>query len=312
MNSRPRLLTQTASVISIALWLVAPKTGEAQYMFLDSSRDGVASVSDKVAVEGETTVDVWLVTNKDSFGMPAKLDATENSRLTVNSYEVILRAEDGEVKFGPYVNLQPTMTLALEQARTQREFRFGYLGPDILPPGKYLLGRFTTKVISGNPSLSIVPTSEIDPRFRTSFGSKALGRDQDNTLKLESKSLDRTASGDSEGDWSEVAGLQRDTPRVAAALTRSNASMTSEVSPGVSIVNRGGQVMDVHTKAIGTLRVTMFDVQGRAVRVLAQERNAAAGSHTFPLHGLAIASGIYFYKVETGDGIFTGRCMLLR
>jgi hypothetical protein len=67
----------------------------------------------------------------------------------------------------------------------------------------------------------------------------------------------------------------------------------------------------------GRLRVTVHDVQGRVVARLSDTKAAPAGEHRFRLGsgaraGVELASGLYFYRVETAEGVRTGRFTVLK
>jgi flagellar hook capping protein FlgD len=67
----------------------------------------------------------------------------------------------------------------------------------------------------------------------------------------------------------------------------------------------------------GPLRVTLYDAQGRFVRELARETNAAAGPREITVDGLdakgkPLASGVYFFRVESADGMHNGRFAIVR
>ncbi len=67
----------------------------------------------------------------------------------------------------------------------------------------------------------------------------------------------------------------------------------------------------------GPLRVALFDVSGRRVRVLVDRSHVPGGYHTFRFDGRTdaggtLASGVYFYQVESIEGIARGRISVLR
>ena len=71
------------------------------------------------------------------------------------------------------------------------------------------------------------------------------------------------------------------------------------------------------TKTPGPVTVKMFDLHGRLVRSLAEAPLLPAGVHEFRIdgrgeRGQTLASGLYFYRVETADGIVTGRIAILK
>ncbi len=66
------------------------------------------------------------------------------------------------------------------------------------------------------------------------------------------------------------------------------------------------------TSRPGWLRVTLYDVTGRWVRSLLDEPNAPAGFHEVSVdgrdrRGQMLASGMYFYRIQAGEGTSSGR-----
>jgi hypothetical protein len=71
------------------------------------------------------------------------------------------------------------------------------------------------------------------------------------------------------------------------------------------------------TTRSGSVRVRLFDLRGRLTRELLAESNVDAGKHEFPLvmqdeRGRPLGSGIYFYRVETAEGVLMGRLAVLK
>lgn len=71
------------------------------------------------------------------------------------------------------------------------------------------------------------------------------------------------------------------------------------------------------TKTPGAVRVSLFDIQGRFVRRLWESETAAPGAHEVTVEargadGRALSSGVYFYRIETRDGVDTGRFTVLK
>ncbi|HEX5030781.1 MAG TPA: FG-GAP-like repeat-containing protein [Candidatus Eisenbacteria bacterium] len=67
----------------------------------------------------------------------------------------------------------------------------------------------------------------------------------------------------------------------------------------------------------GRLRAVLFDVSGRLVRVLIDEPQAAAGFREVAIdgrdaHGNPLATGIYFYRVESAGDTRTGQLVVLK
>jgi hypothetical protein len=80
---------------------------------------------------------------------------------------------------------------------------------------------------------------------------------------------------------------------------------------------RGSGVLTFRTSSQGSLRVRVFDIAGRLVQTLLDDRASPAGYHDVQVGRVgntarAIPSGMYFYKIESPDGIASGRFLLLR
>jgi hypothetical protein len=71
------------------------------------------------------------------------------------------------------------------------------------------------------------------------------------------------------------------------------------------------------TTVAGAARLTLFDSHGRRVRTLLEVESLPPGYHDLSItpqgeNGHALPSGIYFYRLETKEGVRTGRLTLLR
>ena len=81
-------------------------------------------------------------------------------------------------------------------------------------------------------------------------------------------------------------------------------------------LNPGG-ILRLTTSRDGFVRVRMFDLQGRVVRVLEDRAMVPAGAHDVRIDGRntsgqTLASGVYFYEVETVEGSLRGRITVLK
>ncbi|HET9952592.1 MAG TPA: PKD domain-containing protein [Candidatus Eisenbacteria bacterium] len=170
-----------AAVVSLA---VVAHPVQAQFMFLDANGDGVHDASDVLPASGLATVEVWIVTNANRDGSPAACASDPASALTINSYEVILRAEGGTVAYGALQNLMTDWSTSFGHAGDEVEFYAGFGGASIETPGTYRLGRVTIEALSGSPRIVIAPSTRLVPAGQTSFGSLCPGADNDNTMKL--------------------------------------------------------------------------------------------------------------------------------
>jgi len=80
---------------------------------------------------------------------------------------------------------------------------------------------------------------------------------------------------------------------------------------------RSRSILTFVVSQAGYLRITLFDVAGRQVRSLLDERNASAGTHRVWLDGTddrgqKLPSGVYFYSVRTQNAVLKGRFIVLR
>jgi hypothetical protein len=76
----------------------------------------------------------------------------------------------------------------------------------------------------------------------------------------------------------------------------------------------GNATVYVTSAKFGALAVRLFDVRGRLVRTLLDERFAAPGLHTVevdPSRGSKLPAGLYFYQVTGAGGTRTGRVTIL-
>jgi len=79
---------------------------------------------------------------------------------------------------------------------------------------------------------------------------------------------------------------------------------------------RSAATLSFATSRPGVLRVDVVDVAGRRVRQLANDMDAPAGMHELTIStnggGEPLGQGIYFYRIEAGEGLRTGRFVVLR
>jgi PKD repeat protein len=76
-------------------------------------------------------------------------------------------------------------------------------------------------------------------------------------------------------------------------------------------------VLTFSTHTAGHVRVRLFDASGRLVKTLVDEPYMTAGIHDVHVGarndtGGRLASGIYFYHIETAEGSFTGRAAIVQ
>ena len=81
-------------------------------------------------------------------------------------------------------------------------------------------------------------------------------------------------------------------------------------------INPSG-ILTFTTAAPGNVTVRLFDLQGHVVRTVAKGMPVQAGAHELRLDGRgdggdALASGVYFYRIETAEGALAGRVAILK
>lgn len=182
------------SLLGAALLLVLPSVASAQYMYLDTNSDTVNDAGDVIQPTGTTTVEFYLVTNKNRAGEAAACSIDDTLPMTLYSYFIVLDVVGGTVNWGPFQNTIPSFTTAFQTGSNPTQFAVGFGSSTPLQPGRYRLGRLTLTVTSGTPSLRIGTTTSFAQDV-TSFGSSCYGMDFDNTLKLGS-------------DWTDADGVR--------------------------------------------------------------------------------------------------------
>ncbi len=189
-----RLVLSAALVLGAAFLSAQAPPAYAQYMYLDANGDGVHTEADVLPATGVTSVDVWIVTNQNRDGTAAACAVESSSALTINSYEIILRAEGGTLTYGAFQNAILEFSTSFGARSDETDAYFGVGGGSIKPAGRYRLARVSVAVVSGAPSISIAPSTHLAAIYQTSFGCQCPGLDQDNTMKLGS-------------DWQDADGL---------------------------------------------------------------------------------------------------------
>jgi hypothetical protein len=101
---------------------------------------------------------------------------------------------------------------------------------------------------------------------------------------------------------------------VALTVQGSNQPLSASVSPNP--LNPRG-TLRFTTSRVGRITATLYDLQGRRVRLLTQISAAQPGEQRIEIDGRSdtgtpLASGIYFYRVETSEGSVEGRLSILK
>jgi hypothetical protein len=144
-------------------------------MYLDVDGDSVHTEADVLPSSGTTTAWLWLITNRNRDGTNVICSADPSQEVTINSYEVILRALGGTVEWGAFENLMSSAATSFGLKRDPVEMYAGFGGASALPPGKYRLARLAITPTSGSPTLLFAATSRLNPAGYTSFGCQCPG-----------------------------------------------------------------------------------------------------------------------------------------
>lgn len=182
-------------LVAVVALVAFAAPAHSQYMFLDTNNDGVCDAND-VLGPASTSVDVWLDTDSNADTSPATCTQS-SANLTINSYEVIVRAT-GAITLGAWTdNMSFATNFGDFTAGTDAYHGRG--SGTVLAPGLYKLGSLAISGVAAGATLSIVGSSSANPVGNTSFGSQCEGGDFDNTMKLTF-------------DWNDVCGTASPTP----------------------------------------------------------------------------------------------------
>ncbi len=304
------------SVMLTVTWMtvVLASTGSAQFLYLDANGDGRNDRTDRLATAESTRVDIWLQTDKNADGSPALCRGPVDQPFTINSYEFILRSVGGTVEWGTYTNLQPRMRFHLGPLKNATDYYQYFGGLTSLPPGRYKLGTMTLNAQVGNPRIVLASSSSLWALAHTSFGSYCAGKDGDHTVRFTD---DPTKLGspvvELPGDWADASGLDapRDAVQLAQAMSATLASFSVSISPNPA---NPEATIEVQTTKAGPLRVQIFDISGRLVRTVLNDRSAGTGKHSIRIPGRsgALPSGIYLYRVEAVERTVIGKIVILK
>ena len=184
-------------LVAVVALVAFAAPAHSQYMYLDVNGDGVNTAAD-ILTPSSTQVDVYVDTNNNKDGSPVTCAQSANN-LTMNSYEVILRAT-GSITYGTWTDLMSFATI-LGDAQAGGDFYAGRGSGTILQPlaNPFHVGFVTVSGVSAGTTLAIVSSTSASSFAETAFGSACEGNDFDNTMKLGS-------------DWFDVSGTYSSTP----------------------------------------------------------------------------------------------------
>ena len=146
---------------AVALLGLYAAPASAQYMFLDANGDGLYdAATDKLNPNGTpTTVDVYLITDKNRDGSTAVCDADGTSPLNMNSYVINLLAAGGTVTYSSFINqMGPDFGINFLEINTgDGGYKNGFAnGSTSVLAGKYKIATITITGNTGAPSINIV------------------------------------------------------------------------------------------------------------------------------------------------------------
>lgn len=72
------------------------------------------------------------------------------------------------------------------------------------------------------------------------------------------------------------------------------------IVPTVELPNNNSQTLRVNLKEASTLKITLFDVEGRLVKEVFDGK-AANGINDFSINVSTLASSLYFYRIQTNS-----------
>jgi hypothetical protein len=170
-------------VLALVLLAAAP-AAYAQYIYLDSNRDGVCNGGDLITTATDS-VDVWLDTAHNLDGSLAVCSTGEP--LSIDAYEIIVHGSD--MTFLGYTNKRPEFTVATPLLVGGTDATVGYAAEfantNNLPPGRYVLGTMAVQRANQNcPALFLVSSTAARPSAVTGFRSECQGNAADQWIKL--------------------------------------------------------------------------------------------------------------------------------
>jgi hypothetical protein len=76
-------------------------------------------------------------------------------------------------------------------------------------------------------------------------------------------------------------------------------------------------ILSFSTREAGSVRIGLYDVNGRFVRRLLEEPTLASGDHRIRIDGRdaggrKLASGVYFYRIQAGTEVIRGRVSIVK
>jgi hypothetical protein len=175
MSVKPRFAC--VALLTLAVLVNVPHAA-AQYLFLDADGDGVNSgFSEWPPITDTTTVDVYVVTNRNADGSPAACDPSAGP-LDLWYYTLNILSQGAPFAVVGIENQIPGMTELFPPFTNAYGVTVGYSTNNPLPPGTHLLLRLKVMFVWGNycPTMTIVSSSCYSlPNVGTEIGSSCAG-----------------------------------------------------------------------------------------------------------------------------------------
>jgi hypothetical protein len=309
-------MRQGMRLIVVVVGVLLAVTGRAQFMYLDVDGDQLPTASDRFAMDVWTSVDVWLVSDRNVDDSVSQLLGDDGGMPAVGSYEFILRATGGTVEWGEYNNPIETMDVSFGEYSSETDFYTGFGGVGFLGAGRHHLGSIKVRPKSGKPSLEFAESSPVWGSAQTAFGSRAAGAEGDNTLRFGRSIGAPREPSRLRGDWGGSLGvLASGSVSMSASVAKATESRLFGVRAHPVPANPVA-VLTVSTTRRGRIRVQLFDVRGSLVRRVADIAGAPPGDYPFTVvrtpDMAPLASGVLFYRVECDEGTVDGRLVILK
>ncbi len=289
-------------VFSLLVLLALAGSARAQYMWLDSNGDGINDATDVLNPVGvPTTVDVYLDTAHNKDGSAAICD-TGDGAMYIWNYNVCVKLTNGTASFGGFLNYLKSALTTHGADSTSTVYAHGWGGSFLNPPGIYHLASFTVTLLSSTApgaTLNIVGDNGLSTLacYPTMFGTQCSGLDFDNEYKLGPNSYGTT-------DWTNTAGLLSPNTTTAGPVSgvpTGKLAITAAPNP----LNPSTDLKFATSRA-GRVTLRIFDLEGRLVKVLADEE-MAVGPHALRWDGSdaaggRVSSGVYFVRLSAPEG----------
>ncbi len=168
------------------------------------------------------------------------------------------------------------------------------------------IGDFANRTVADEEAFVITVESGSSASANALAGATALADGW--TTEDATWTLGPLVTGGAAQDVAEEDAVEEDAPAEAAARADRPAVLALTAAPNPAAHRT---VFHLALPADGPVRVTVYDVQGRAVAV-ATDRAMEAGHHALPLDVAGLASGVYLVRAEANGNVVTRRITVVR